>query len=187
MKVFKRLILFISFGLCITCSPERKQENEAKVDHTINVDQKKFEAINRAAKSMEASIMVGVNYLDFQKLIQDLATEILVANDKVSSQNEKTLLGIYSEVVAMYRDSAILWNHKIHGWIDLGDGQLYAGLDQNQDVSLVAEKYNLTTITPNNHLDWGKMIPIDDSMKTIWAAAHDKLEEANSILHGKKR
>jgi hypothetical protein len=186
MKVLKRLILFISLSLCIACSPEKKRENEAKVEPTINIDQKKFEAVNRAAKSMEASITVGVNYLKFQQLVQDLATEVLIAKDKVSSQDEKKLLGIYSEVVATYQDSAMLWNRKIEGPSREEGGTLYIILDQDndQEVSLVAEKYNLATTTSNTGT-W-KMIPTDASMKAIWAAAHDELEEANTILHGKK-
>jgi hypothetical protein len=182
MTLHKSLVLFAFLIFCLSCSPEKKRENEAKVEHTINIDQKKFEAINRAAKSIEAAITVGVNYQKFEQLLQDLATEILVANDKVSFQDEKKLLEIYSEVLTTYQDSGTLWHHKIQHPRD-ANGETY--VEQDQEVSAITAKYNLSTRRPGGFFGDTEMILVDDSIKVIWAKAHDKLEQASTKLHGK--
>ena len=92
MRLHTSLLIFISFILCLGCSPERKQERALDPATGPKINQQSFEGTNRAAKAIESSIAVGVNYIKFQELLQNLATEISIATDKIKSPEEKQLL-----------------------------------------------------------------------------------------------
>jgi hypothetical protein len=185
MKVYKiAVILMISVNLWISCSPERKQPSGEKATPSRSINQQSFEGIYRATKAIDGAIAVGVSYIKFQELLQSLATEILIANDKVKSQQERDLLGMYSEVLSMYRDSAILLKYAIK---HSGETDYYGRTFVVSELSPIVVKYNLVTSrgVGVGREDSTTVISINDSIKVVWGTAHDQLETANALFLGK--
>jgi len=178
MRLQTVLLVFVFLILNIGCSPERNSKDKAKVESAPQINQSKFEAVNRAAKAIEGSIAVGINYRNFQASLQALATEILIAKDKMKSQEEKDMLGNYSEVLSMYKDSLTLWQHKIN---DRGEYDYITGkqgtIVADSEVHAIAEMYNLS-MAPNES---GVMLA-DEGIQTIWGAAQQQLEKTNALF-----
>ena len=95
--LFKALLMFLSL-YWLSCS---------QIAPTI--DQTKFETVNRAAKTIEASTQIGVAYQKFVDLLQGFATEILITKDKPLNPRERELLQLYEEALDAYNDSLKLW------------------------------------------------------------------------------
>lgn len=76
------------------------------------IDQKKFENLHRAAKTIQGSISVGVTYIQFNELLQKFATEISMAQDITKSELEKKMLLEYGKLLKIYRDSREVWKLK---------------------------------------------------------------------------
>lgn len=184
VTVFTTLTIVLFFSLSIGCSPSRedKQKPKPKSNQTAavssKIDGKKFENVYRAFKQIQGSIAVGVSYVAFIKLLQDVATEISIAKDKVESKSEKELLEIYIDVLDTYRDSAVLWEFKIRG-------PKY--LDVEPHIEQVFTKYHLPMESresvPRYWNKWERSL--EDSVQVLWARAHERLEKATAILLGK--
>src|SRR3990172_5636920 len=105
MGLFTPLTIFLFFSLSIGCSPSREDKQQEKATSnqtaavTVKIDEKQFENVYRAFKQIQGSIAVGISYVTFVKLLQDVATEISIAKDKVKSETEKELLEIYIDVL----------------------------------------------------------------------------------------
>ncbi len=74
---------------------------------------KKFDGVYHAAKKIEAATSVGVNYMQFGELLQNLATEILILKDKKKTKKEEELFDIYEGVLFYYKSSYEEWKKKI--------------------------------------------------------------------------
>ena len=87
-----------------------------------------MEGAYRAAKAIEVSHRVGVNYRRFQELLQNLSTEVSIASDRATHEREKEITQKYLEAISMYRDSLSLWEMKIdaagHPGLTLKEGYL---------------------------------------------------------------
>ena len=68
------LMVLIGFTLLVGCSPK--------------IDQKKYENLHRTAKAIEGATAVGVSYQKFEELLQNLSTDISIANDKDKSDSD---------------------------------------------------------------------------------------------------
>ena len=78
------------------------------------IDAKKFEGVYRAAKSIQGATSVGVNYLRFRALVQDLSAEISIVKDRSPfSDREGALLALFEAALIHYDNSAIFWKLKI--------------------------------------------------------------------------
>lgn len=184
VTAFATLTIVLFFSLSIGCSPSRedKQKGEPQSKQTAavsaKIDGNKFENVYRAFKQIQGSIAVGTSYLNFVKLLQDVATEISIANDKVTSESEKELLEIYVDALDTYRNSAALWEFKIRG-------PKY--LDVEAHIEQIYIKYNLPMESretrPYNWEKWESNLA--DSVQALWARANERLEKANAILLGK--
>lgn len=193
MRFYKIATIVICLSLCANCSPQKKPASEGKAVPSPKINQQSFEGVHRAAKAIDASIGVGINYIKFQELLQSLATEISIARNKVKSPGEKDLLGIYVEVLSMYHDSAVLWSHKIEHSGEVGvegtGGQQYDYVDE--ELSPIIAKYKLDDLvirrysSGEHHLGKTDIILMDESMKVILHKAHDQLEAANGRLNEK--
>lgn len=175
MRLNKGFIVLIFLSFCISCSREENKERQAKVNRPSKIDQSKFDDIYRNAKTIEGSIAVGIDYKDFQQLLQNLATQILIAKDKINSEEERKLLDSYSGALTMYLDSSELWN------IDMVEYGSYGG--QVPKVEAILKKYGLPTEGIEMRANFHKQL--EDSLKVIWTKAQDELEKANTILRGK--
>jgi len=148
---------------------------------SLGIDQKKFEAVHRATRAIEAAISLGVTSEKFGELLRGLATEIAIASDKVTTEREKRLMAVYSAVLLIYRDSAKIWEVKSRdAWAP--EAQI---LFNSSELMGVAEKYNLPKTAYGSS---GTLASIPgDSVQRIWRIAAAKAEEANAELHGRSR
>jgi hypothetical protein len=68
---------------------------------------------------VDASLSVGVSYADFGGLIRELSKELLLARDRVRytkgnpDPQAQRILESYSRLLAMYQDSAKVWQAEI--------------------------------------------------------------------------
>ena len=156
------------------------------------VDQKKYENLYHAAKAIEGSVAVGVDYQKFGELLQNLSTELSIANDKATfsiasdkakSDSEKELLKNYLDALAAYQESALVWKNKIDGarydWIP--KGRIYV---ENELRPIIA-KYSLSIESHVMRSTGHKFETISgDAVQVIWAKAHEYLEKATKIYYG---
>jgi len=147
------------------------------------VDQKTFDGVYRAGKSIEGATAVGVAYQQFSQLLQNLAIEIAIANDKVRSDKEKELLRAYPEVLGTHRDSRAVWRLKIeslrHSFVP--EGKIFVH-KWHDDLRRVVQKYKVPVEMDK---DLNYYIP-EDSIQRIWATARKQLEKADAVLLGKR-
>lgn len=165
MKTLRLLILFVVATGWLYCSQ-------------VQVDKSKFEAVHRAAKSIEASTQIGVTYPKFAELLQGLATEISITQDQSLNTKEQELLGLYQDTLGVYNDSLGLWKTMIEfsGQRSLSGAILYG------EVADIAHKYDLPPI-PWYGYESIEVIP-EESRQFLWTIASDKLNAANSIYSG---
>lgn len=130
----------------------------------VRVDKVKPEPAYRAAKTIESSIGVGVNYQKFSELLQQFNTELSIAHDRSLTPAEREIVDFYAQAIPMYRDSLSLWALKIE------KGQYLSDYGQAKDI---ADKYELpreSTTTINS----------EAGIRTIWAKAGDSLAKGNA-------
>ena len=159
----------ISFALLMGCAPK--------------IDQKKYENLHRAAKAIQGATAVGVSYQKFGELLQNLSTEISIANDKAKSDIEKELLKGYVDVLMTYHESATVWKHKIEGarydWIP--SGQVYV----ERELQPIVSKYSLPTEKHVIRITGHKFDTIsEDSIQVIWGKANEHLEKTTKLYLG---
>jgi hypothetical protein len=77
------------------------------------VDQDRFEPLYRAGKAIGGSTAVGVNQMRFSELLQNLATEVLVASDRAQTDSEKRMTAAYAEAMEIYRQSLEVWREPL--------------------------------------------------------------------------
>lgn len=163
------LIVSTSILLLVGCTPK--------------VDQKKYENLHRAAKAIAGAIAVGVNYQKFGELLQNLSTEISIANDKAKSDTEKELLKEYLNVLITYHESATIWKYKIEGarYEFIPSGRVYV----KSELQSIISKYSLPTESHVTRIIGYKFETIsENAIQLIWGKAHERLEKATKLYFG---
>lgn len=69
--------------------------------------------LDEAHKALQAAVQVGVTYVRFGELLQALAAEVLVAADKVTSEQGRERLTGYARAIEIYKDSMTLWRARL--------------------------------------------------------------------------
>lgn len=163
-----KAILIILVLFIIGCAPK--------------INKNKFENVNRATKSIEGAIKVGVNYQKFSELLQNMATEIAITKDQIKTEEEKGLLNNYDSILEIYQESALVWQNKIgcvaYDWIPVGQIYVEANLEP------IVSKYNLTTETHTVPYIGKKFKTISgDAIQIIWEKARIQIDSVNAILN----
>jgi hypothetical protein len=156
---------------------------------TPKVDEKIFDNVSRASKAVDSAAKVGVSYQKFAELVQNFATEISVAKDKVKSQQETEILQGFGDVLQIYNDALILWTEQISTdqqmfyFDDRGKIAIFA---ENARVLDIGKKYVLRV--ERVKLMSGLMITTlpKTAVSEVLGKAHARVEEANALLFGKK-
>ncbi len=176
MPLRRSLISLLIFLLAaVACSKPQKK---------AAIDQAKFEPLYRAAKAVQGSTSVGVNYLKFSELLQTFATELSIAKDKAQTANEKKLVEMYAGVLTDYSDSLSIWTAKnvavsakqIFGDLIPANAILDAAARQGLPVT-DEEKTSLYT----GPFKW-KSIPAN-SIEIVWKSAGVKQSRANEFYY----
>jgi hypothetical protein len=141
------------------------------------VDARKFEGTYRAAKALESGTDVGVNYQRFGELVQAVVTELGIASDKATNEREKAVLASYQDALGVYRDSFMLWKHKVEDVRANPPGAIYVG----PEVRVVVDRYRLPVQVhtyPASGETW-ESLP-ENAIQEIWRKGRPLLQEANS-------
>jgi hypothetical protein len=134
------------------------------------IDKNKFENVNRAAKTIEGSVKIGVNYQRFSELLQNMSTEATIVKDQIKTEEEAELLKRYEIILETYQESGIVWQNMRYGYIYV-EGEIEA----------IVVKYNLPTET---HKFPRKFRTISGNViQLIWETARIKTDSANVILN----
>jgi hypothetical protein len=134
----------------------------------INI--KKFEQVDRAARSAGRSLSGGADFEQFGEELQKLSSEISRLKGRVKSDKEQELLKAYSELLIIYQDGLVLWKYKTEAarYDFIPRGLIYVG----QDVEPIVEKYSIPT---EYHIP-------GDSVRMIWINANSQLEKIDALL-----
>ncbi len=144
-------------------------------------DQAKFEPLYRAGKSIQAATSIGTNYQRMGELLQNFATEVLIAKDKTKSDKERLLVARYEEAQQIYQDSLTLWKVQIdssqYEWLK---GYLYC----SGEVAVIADRYKLQK-EEKDLAGVGKKLSMihSTSIQVLWQQSELKLQEGNKIYN----
>lgn len=169
------------FAILAAChkSPPPPPPNPVMVKRAV-VDQKKFEALYRAAKTIQASQTVGVNYRKFGELMQAFATEISIAKDKASSPKEERLISAYVDALLTLHDSGSLWKEQIDDarYEFIPAGRIFV----EAPIEPIVAKYSLPQKT---HKGYGKpwQSISSDSIQLLWSKASEQIDAANKLYY----
>jgi hypothetical protein len=90
----------------------------ACAEKEVVVDKQKFEPVFRAATAVTSATSVGVSYLKFMELLQNVATEVNVGRTKVGNDRERLMIEKYSGALGLYQQTAELWKKGIDNGVD---------------------------------------------------------------------
>jgi len=132
------------------------------------VDQQKFDPLYRAGKAIESATSLGVNILKYRELVQDLATEVSIGNDRASSGREKKMVALFGEALAAYKDAETVWGTKLKA------------TRSQLTVSEYPELGRIVSDYPINGLGVGPSFEFwpDPAIQVIWQRAGAKVRAA---------
>lgn len=144
---------------------------------TRDPDPAKFAAAYEAGKVLQGSTEVGVTFGVFREQVQHLAAGVSIAKDKAETSMEKSILGRYSEALAVYQDAVTLWQARgpKPGNIVIG----YANARSGPLVEIV-DKYGLKTEIAYGTT--GTLVVPSASVSTVITQADERLTKANAAL-----
>lgn len=178
MAAVSALAVFTFLAACHK-SPAPPPPNQVMVKRAA-VDQKKFEALYRAAKTIQASQTVGVNYQKFGDLMQAFATEISIAKDKASSPKEERLISAYAGALFTLHDSGALWKEQIDDarYEFIPAGRIFV----EAPIKPIVAKYSLPQKT---HKGYGKpwQSISSTSIQLLWSKASEQIDAANKLYY----
>ena len=159
--------------------------NSGTTDHEV---QKTFDGVSRANKAVDSAVTVGVAYQKFADLVQNFATEISVAKDKVKSQQETEIFQAFTDVLGIYSDTLRIWSAQI----SRADMQQYLAREDlgkiliDQNLVDLAKKYELPVHQVKYRFSGitNPALPAN-SLSVLLAKAHTRTEEANKLPFGK--
>lgn len=147
-----------------------------------------LKGVYQAARGIEGALAVGVSYGDFATLVREMSKEMLLARDKakyasMDSQSAQ-LLDKYGELLAMYTDSATVWQLQIQGAREHDE---LAGIAAKYGVPIGNElKYMKTRYMSCSDFPSGSSVnPCDRIRETIWAQASKIQEQQTAAVYGR--
>jgi hypothetical protein len=145
-------------------------------------EKKKFIRAHQAAMAVERAIVARMGYQEFGAVLQSMSNEVKALEITVRSEEERSLLRDYENLLAMYREGRLLEKYRIefarYGFVPRG--LIYVG----QDVEPIAIKYRIP-MEPHVYEPTGqawKSIP-EDSINIVWGNARSQLKIIDNILN----
>jgi len=142
-----------------------------------NIDKDKFRELRKSARAIDKALEdTLLPYGQFEQLLQKMTDEIAKTKALVSTEEEKSLLGSYEDLLLTYQDGAMLWEYKIesfqYAWIP--KGRIYV----DEKLRPVVDKYHFPTESHTVELTGHRFESISaDSLKVIWEKAHEQLKK----------
>jgi len=136
-------------------------------------DKERYEPLYRAGKQMHEAVSVGVTLPRYRELLQALATEIEIANDKARTQVEKNLVVGYRDALQTYQNAETAWAIKL---------KLTTATTVN--MHQLPEIHNVIAFYEFERLTEGENVDLDSIMKALWIAAEEDLAIAEARYNG---
>ncbi len=146
----------------------------------------KYEDILKSGKALKAGLSVGVNYSEFGDLVRKFATEYEMLPEPRGAK-EVRLKELFGEALAIYKDSLVLWGHKIQdekydwgGAVVSIDGHVYPDLEEIMARYDFLNQPPIYRPSPNS----GKIMVliVDLANQVLWSQATKKVSDANAML-----
>ena len=161
-RLLQAMLGLFVIGILCGCSPD--------------IDKKKFEPAQRAARAVQGAIDGMDDYDTFGKAFNAFSDEVIALRERVKGPKEQQLFSAYADLLLTYQDGFQLWEYKVessrYSWIP--EGKIYL----EPKVKALALKYNLPVeshvIELTNH-PW-KSVPAD-SLKIIWDRARSQFDK----------
>lgn len=147
----------------------------ALVGCSSKIDQQKFDALNRAGRTVKENTAVGVTLMKFRDVMSAYATEVSLAQDRATGSLEKRFVVVHGEALKAYRDSLVVWNSKLehHG----ADGlAAYPG----SDLRRIVDDHGLEGAFSGDNF----MFDADPAIQKIWIDGRIKLDIADALYRG---
>lgn len=144
----------------------------------------KLEPVYRSAKTIQSSIEVGVTYLKYGELLQAFATELSMASDKISTDEERRIGTLFAGVLQVYRDAGSLWKNQIENaqYEDLFDGGVnysLKGLAPDGELKRIVDLYKIPIRNGRIKYSGGSYQALPkNSMQIVWVSADKDLSDA---------
>lgn len=144
------------------------------------IDRAAYEPLYRAGKDIAGAREVGVALIRYRELLQNLATEIKVAEDKATSEQERAFVSAYKDALTAFRDAETMWRAKIDlAAVSRGEPVriILKGPPENFFGPLV-DKYKLRLF-----VDIDNTIAADEMQEAMWEAAEKSLAAGEAIYN----
>jgi hypothetical protein len=129
--------------------------------------------VYRAARALEASLQIGVNYNRFTEKVDQLATEVDIYEQQVAHVGGSAEFAKdFRELLTLYSDSAKVWGN------DIERGSA------NENVRKIAIA-NGVTLIPGAYTH--ESFPFDELRQKLWAKAADKQERLSKAVWARAR
>lgn len=139
------------------------------------IEQRKFAALDRAAKRMERAAAGGVSREKFGALAVDLAAELVAVQKTIQDDEDRRLLSLYAQAGLAYGDSLTLWREKV----DRGTSRVSA---RSPNIAPLVSRYAIR-IDKQSGAEW---VDCDSAIRSIWAIASKSLREAEEAEHQRR-
>jgi len=131
--------------------------------------------VYRAAKAMEGSVGVGVTLLRYRELVQALATEVSIANDRAATTLEREMVGHYAAALKAYKDAGTVWEVKLQGADKVT-------ISVNPELKRIARDKDYTISGTGTGDSF--TFPLDDAVQSLWQTARRHLAEGHRLYTG---
>jgi len=143
-----------------------------------------LEPVYRAAKTIEASVGVGVNLPKHQELIQALAAELNIAADKVTTDDERRVASLFAAVLEAYQHAGLLWTKSVESaryeWYR--DGEIAYSIGKsppNPELARLVEFYKIPVRDGKiQYIGTAFQALPKASIQIVWRVADSRLNEA---------
>jgi hypothetical protein len=135
----------------------------------------RLEPVYRAAKEIDAATRVGINFARYGELIRTMATELSVATDKLTTEEERRVTDLFTVALRTHQDAGTFWQVQIQKsyYEDVyegGVGYSIGGRPPNSELVPLVEKYHLPIRSWSGY--GGRMQSLSkNSIQVIWALA----------------
>jgi len=152
------------------------------------IDQAKYERLYRAGKAMTAATAIGVNSVEFNRLLREFKAEFDMAVDQAVKNPWtpllKAMMVAYQDAIAHYVQSASFWEQR-HSMRDEKNFKGKLPVFDLADAEAIRKRYGVEFTAEEMDYNLGAFygFPLDLA-QLIWSKAAAQIAEAEAIYLG---
>ena len=171
---------------------------DAELSSSLRIDKEKFMPVYNLAKELERTdtVMFG-NYYGTLSIVDALSSQIDVAKDKVSTDDERKLLVLYQSAVECYQDGMALWRIANEYKYEEDNHLSYKPTAEDKlryldvmektkdDILRLSSKHGIKyplSVDYGDIEDMSFSKPLNEAASTILGRGAEKLRKANKIV-----